>query len=152
MSEQSDKFYHELFINTETAEDPEHFLWGGCVLLEMRECDHNDWCIDGITTHPDSRRQGWGTLALQWLSQLADEHAITLSGYIDSQAADGPDNEKLAEWYTSLGFVITKVTNDFGHTTSLIERKPTEKNDRIHFMGYHPESDLKLESTRQACQ
>jgi len=62
-------------------------VWEAYVLFELRESGHNEWYLDGITTQEDFRMEGYGTLAMEWLCELADKFEITLISEIRPQAA-----------------------------------------------------------------
>jgi GNAT superfamily N-acetyltransferase len=61
------------------------------------------------------RGKGHGTRALNWLCELADRHAVTLTGQADASVKDVPfvrqtqrlDNKQLRAWYERHGFTFT---------------------------------------------
>jgi hypothetical protein len=54
------------------------------------------------------RRKGEGSLALDWLCDLADKHDVILSGYIKPAGTTRPrlTVQQLTKWYQSRGFQV----------------------------------------------
>ena len=121
-----ENFWHDITDQTSHVEGgwEDVRMWEDRVIFELRESGPMECCIDGITTFEDYRRQGYGTMAMQWLCSIADKHSICLVGIIDPHGYNVPNTKQLKRFYRSFGFRC-------GHDLSLT-RKPMRSNGNTH--------------------
>jgi GNAT superfamily N-acetyltransferase len=74
--------------------------------VSFHEMSATELEISHIEVAKDKRGNGTGTKLMHFLIQLADHYDVTLylSPATDADPEEGPDYERLREWYEGLGF------------------------------------------------
>jgi hypothetical protein len=64
--------------------------------------------LENIWVSAPQRGRGSATFMLKLLLSLADIYQLQIEGVIEANSGAPVDNEKLAKWYKSVGFVVSK--------------------------------------------
>lgn len=107
MSPETQSFMDE-FVRT-TYPNPfnnrERVLFKAAAVSLRQGCGSRIWinCIRSL-----QRRAGYGSLALNWLCDLADKHGVTLAGVIEPTGTMRPrlGIAQLRSWYSNHGFTV----------------------------------------------
>lgn len=98
-----DKFLDQFFDETwENPMNPKQRVYDNSCVIHIVPKSGNEIYVSDIRSLRTS--QGYGTKALEWLTDLADEHKVTLTLNAINYGSGPLDDKMLINWYKKFGF------------------------------------------------